>query len=190
MKNPVKTSSKIWDDFNNCELTIEHADLPETVRQIVEETIANNTSQCLDPIKAKGQCLRMSDELMLNLSQVGKRPFIDCKIIHTKKPYPHFWLFVEGWHIDLTARQFNPHEPCPKIWKQKEINSNSLYSVEKGKGLVLFQLVPFREGVIPLNSRQRLSLFLKAKLKPSVELFTRIINEGFSNLLKRENSLR
>jgi hypothetical protein len=28
----------------------------------------------------------------------------------------HNWAVVEGYCIDLTARQFDEKEPCPKIW--------------------------------------------------------------------------
>ncbi len=140
--------SKVWDNFQNCELKIEVPDLPDWIIKGVEETIVGNYSQCLDPVKAKGNCLRVSNQLMYNLSEVGKdlvKPFDNCKILHTKKPQPHFWIFVDGWHIDLTARQFNENERCPKIWKDGEINVKNVYSVEKGKSSVLFYLAPFEK---------------------------------------------
>ena len=183
-------ASKIWDDLNNHELTIEHPELPETIRQSVEETILNNPSRCLDPVKAKGQCLRMSDELMLSLAERGKEAFLDSKIIFTKKPYPHFWIMVDGWHIDLTARQFNSNEPCAKIWKHNEKSSHDLYFVQKGHALVLFQLVPFNESKIPAKSIKGFSLILRSKLKQGLELYTRIINQGVNNILDRESSFR
>jgi hypothetical protein len=55
---------------------------------------------------------------MYNLSEEGKdliNPFINCKIIYRKRQQPDFWLFVDGWHIDLTAKQFDPDESCPKV---------------------------------------------------------------------------
>jgi hypothetical protein len=186
----TSTAPRIWDILNNCELKLEYPDLPETIRQSVEETMLKNISRCLDPIKAKGNCLRISDELMLNLSEVGKKPFIDCKIIHAKKPQPHFWIFVDGWHIDLTARQFDPKEPCPKIWKHEEIDSSSLYTVEKGKGPVLFKLVPFDTGITPVSSIGRLTRVLVLKLTKPVDLLMKIINEGFSTSRDRESSFR
>lgn len=187
MKNPPKTNPKIWDELNNCDVSIEYPDLPEAIRQSIETTITNNISRCIDPVKAKGQCLRMSDELMLNLSEAGKKAFIDCKIVFTRHPQPHFWIYVDGFHIDLTARQFNPHAPCPKIWKQN--SSHNLYSVEKGKGLVLYHLVPFKEGTVPVNSVGASYLFVKSKLKKPVELLTKIMGGTFS-LLGRESLFR
>jgi hypothetical protein len=184
------TAFRTWDDANICELMIQYPELPETIRQSIEETISNNASRCLDPIKAKGQCLRMSDELMLNLSERGTEAFADSKIIFTKKPYPHFWIYVDGWHIDLTARQFDPEAPCPKIWKGDEISSSNLYYVEKGKGLVLFQLVPFNQRSKAVNSIQRLSLFLKSRLQHRFDLLTRIINHNLDNISNRESSFR
>jgi hypothetical protein len=186
----TSTRPGIWDNLNNCQLQFDYPDLPETIRKCVEETIAANISICLDPKKAKGQCLRISDLLMLNLAEVGKRPFIDCKIIHTKKPHPHFWIFVDGWHIDLTAIQFNPKEPCPKIWKNEGFNPTGLYTVERGRGKVLFQLVPFSQQQLAVYPIRGLLRVLKQNVKKPLELAINTINESFGNWSKQENSLR
>lgn len=161
--------SRIWDNLNNCELAFEYPDLPEDIKKSIEKTIERNIPQCLDPAKAKGHCLRISNELMLTLAEAGKKPFVDCKIIHARNPQPHFWILVDGWHIDLTARQFNTGERCPKIWKHEEVNVKDIYFVEKGKGLVLFQLVPFHstEKVLPKlgNVFARFKFLLKLSIK-------------------------
>ena len=131
------------------ELKVLYPDLPEWIAEVVKETIAKNSSQCLDPVKAKGNCLRMSDQLLYNLSEVNKEaivPFVNCKIMFRKKPHPHFWLLVDGWHIDLTAKQFDRNEPCPKIWRDGETNLGNVYTVEKGRDMVLFYLTPFKYG--------------------------------------------
>ncbi|HEX8378582.1 MAG TPA: hypothetical protein VF602_12255 [Pedobacter sp.] len=131
---------------NSFDLKVEYPELPEAILKVVEETITNN-SKCLDPDKAKGRCLQISHELIFNLAIIGKTPFTECKLIFKPKPHPHFWVYVEGWHIDLTARQFNPFEQCPKIWKHEKSESKGLYNVVRGKGLVLFKLVPFDKKI-------------------------------------------
>jgi hypothetical protein len=184
----TRETLKIWDNLNNCELTFDYPDIPETIKHVIEETISKNALQCLDPVKAKGNCLRISDQLMMNLYEVGKKPFVDCKIIFAKKPHPHFWILVDDWHIDLTARQFNPKEPCPKIWKHQEADSNSFYSVEKGKGLVLFQLVPLNASPKPVNIFKSLFHLLKNRGKKVVTSLT--IHENFENNNKIKKYLK
>lgn len=166
--------SKLWDNVQNCEVKIEIADLPEWIKEGIETTIAKNILECLDPVKAKGNCLRMSDQLMYNLYEVGKEsisPFINCKILYSIKPRPHFWLFIDGWHIDLTARQFNPNESCPKIWKDGEMHLKDIYSVEKGKYPVLFYLTPFKKNLDPVNRISNLVRSLKKHIRVPKVLF-------------------
>ncbi|MCW3080802.1 hypothetical protein [Segetibacter sp.] len=186
MKTPLLNHLK--NQFSE-QLPYEGFELPETIRQCVEETIAANVATCLDPLKAKGHCLRMSDLLMLNLAEAGKKPFVDCKIIHTKKPHPHFWLYVDGWHIDLTAKQFNPDAPCPKIWKDEDCNLSSLYAVERGKGTVLFKLVPFKEKSVPAYSTAVISRIWKRTLKKHYNDLKNTVIDFISNRVKQENSI-
>ncbi|WP_147205816.1 hypothetical protein [Segetibacter aerophilus] len=167
----------------------EGLELPESIRQCVEETIAANPSNCLDPIKAKGHCLRISDLLMLNLAEQGKKPFVDCKIIHTKKPYPHFWIYVDGWHIDLTARQFDPNAPCPKIWKDEDCNLSSLYSVERGRGTVLFKLVPFMRKSAPAYSISFISRIAKRGLRNQYYDLKSFLMDFLGTRRKQEDSI-
>jgi hypothetical protein len=171
------------------QLVYEGFALPETIRQCVEETIVANTFTCLDPLKAKGHCLRMSHLLMLNLAEEGKRPFVDCKIIHTKKPYPHFWIYVDGWHIDLTAKQFSPDQPCPKIWKDEDCNLTSLYTVERGKYTVLFKLVPFKDSSVSVYSIVVINRIVKQALKKRYNDLKSIIVDFINNRIKQENSI-
>lgn len=182
----MSAQDSIWDHLNNCELAFNCPDLPEEIKRSVEETIKRNIPQCLDPIKAKGHCLRLSNELMLNLANEGKLPFVDCKIVFTKRPQPHFWILVDGWHIDLTARQFNAYEPCPKIWKYELSDEKILYSVEKGKGLILFKLVPFHASEHAFPKLRYLYAKLKSLLRPA----TKPLKELLSNLSKKENYFR
>jgi hypothetical protein len=161
----MKTGRGIGEEVNNSKIEADYCGIPRMIRRCIDETIKENRSQCLDPIKAKGNCLRISHELMFKLSEVGKSPFVDCKIIHSKKPYPHFWLLVEGWHIDLTAKQFNSQESCPKIWKHETVLADTLYTVEKGKGEVLFKLVPLNREEVPSYRMPKLVEFLRKKLR-------------------------
>jgi hypothetical protein len=97
------------------------------------------TEDCKDPVKVKGKCMMVSFQLFNNLVELGNlKPYEQVKILHAKNPKPHFWVWVEGYHIDLTAKQFEESEECPKIW----INDTrkDLYEVRKGKGEVLFRL--------------------------------------------------
>jgi hypothetical protein len=164
-------------------------ELPETIKKCVDETIAANVSTCLDPVKAKGHCLRMSDVLMLNLAEAGKKPFIDCKIIHTKKPYPHFWIYVDGWHIDLTAKQFNPDEPCPKIWKDEDYNVSGLYSVERGRGTVLFKLVPFKKKSVTTYSMVVINRIAKTAFRKHYYDLKNSVIDFFGTRRKHEDSI-
>lgn len=186
MKTPLLNNLK---NQSVNQLESEGFKLPETIRQCVEETIAANISTCLDPVKAKGHCLRMSDLLMLNLAEAGKKPFVDCKIIHTKKPYPHFWIYVDGWHIDLTAKQFNPDEPCPKIWKDEDCNLNSLYTVERGKGTVLFKLVPFNNKAVPAYSITVINRIAARTLEKYYNDLKSMIIDFLGDRVKQENSI-
>jgi hypothetical protein len=152
---------QICDNFDNWKTQFDYPDFPEKIKQCIIETIENNLSRCLDPVKAKGQCLRVSDELMLNLADQGLRPFVECKIVHTRQPKPHFWVYINGWHIDLTAKQFDPQEPCPKILKDDEVNVENLFVVKKGRGKVLYKLVPFQEKSVFVFEIKRIARLLK-----------------------------
>jgi len=171
----------------NIKTTVEYFETPDWIQQSIENTIAKNGSRCLDPKGSKGHCLRISDELMWNLVELGKKkPFVECRIIHRRKPDPHFWISVDGLHIDLTARQFDPEEPCPKIWREENASAKELYAVEKGKGLILFQLVP-------LNAKQ--STFSKIRplfrtLKSFAKTTMQSINSRFIRWPKQENVFR
>ncbi|HEY0056349.1 MAG TPA: hypothetical protein VGB63_13420 [Pedobacter sp.] len=136
---------KIQEELNEKDSNFDHTELPEDIRQIVKETIVDNWLRCLDPEKSKGRCLQVSHELMNNLAAIGKIPFVHSKLVFRHQPKPHFWLYVDGFHIDLTARQFSPLEQCPKVWKLEDFDSSEYYYVERGRGLVLFKLVPFNK---------------------------------------------
>jgi hypothetical protein len=166
---------------------VEYLETLDWIQQSIEKTISKNSLRCFDPQGSKGHCLRISDELMWNLVELGKKkPFVECKIIHRRKPNPHFWVCVDGLHIDLTARQFDPEEPCPKIWREEKALSKGLYSVEKGKGLILFQLIPLYPNHDALS-----------KLKPAYRALKRFAktilhatNERFTRWPKQENVFR
>lgn len=172
------------DAINSSELELDSTELPEAILQVVNETIANNNSKCLDPINSRGRCLQMSHELMHNLAAIGKIPFVDSKLLFRQKPKPHFWLCVDGFHIDLTARQFNPFEQCPKVWKQENLDSSEYFYVVKGKGLVLFRLIPFNKRLFFENQIRIILRSSKNKIKSLITLVSRKGNGLFGNVYR------
>jgi hypothetical protein len=180
---------RISDSIDNSHLKVEYPELPEAIMNVVEETIANN-SRCLDPDKARGRCLQISHELIFNLAMIGKTPFTETKLVFTQKPNPHFWIYIDGWHIDLTARQFNPFEPCPKVWKHDTSESGGLYNVVKGKGLVLFKLVPFDKKTNLAHNINEIFVSLKTKQSRLVALILKKLNERLGGLYKAAHSFK
>ena len=62
---------------------------------------------------SRGKCVDASTELLFQLDEMYGFPvngYVDGD------DTPHHWTVVEGWCIDLTSRQFNESDPCPKIW--------------------------------------------------------------------------
>jgi hypothetical protein len=67
---------------------------------------------------AFGNCVIASDELLFYIDQkLGNicDGYMDG-VSDYKGKGSHNWAVVEGYCIDLTARQFDEKEPCPKIW--------------------------------------------------------------------------
>jgi hypothetical protein len=67
---------------------------------------------------ALGNCVIASDELLFYIDQkLGNicDGYINGVLDYKGKGF-HNWAVVEGYCIDLTARQFDEKEPCPKIW--------------------------------------------------------------------------
>ncbi len=181
---------KIQDDKNEIDLKLDHTELPEAIWQVVKETIDDNRLRCLDPKKSIGRCLQVSHELMNNLAAIGKTPFVDSKIIFRKTPKPHFWIAVDGFHIDLTARQFNPLEQCPKVWKQEDFDTSDYYYVVRGRGLTLFKLVPFNKSSFFVFTVRQLIFRYKIKVKNIIAPIIKIVNELFGNVNKTVSSFK
>jgi hypothetical protein len=73
---------------------------------------------------ALGNCVKASDELLIKCDELLDD---DCDgYLDGTADYKgfghHYWAVIEGYCIDLTARQFDENEKCPKIYKN--INHN------------------------------------------------------------------
>lgn len=81
-------------------------------------SVLKSDPQYADPKDCKDCCVMASVQLRDKLWKAG----INATL--TGEP-GHAWVLTEdGFNIDLTARQFNELEPCPKIWKSEKQNNN------------------------------------------------------------------
>lgn len=63
-----------------------------------------------DSVDCEDTCVMASKQLIDELKAIG---ISGAKMIGD---FFHAWVYVDGWNIDLTARQFDKDAPCPKIW--------------------------------------------------------------------------
>jgi hypothetical protein len=93
------------------------ADLPhhisEAIKIVLERHPEYKTHQ-----GALGKCVDASDELLFYIDQelgVICDGYMDGVVDYNGNGF-HNWAVVEGYCIDLTARQFDKNDLCPKIW--------------------------------------------------------------------------
>jgi hypothetical protein len=95
-------------------LTIRH--LPNHIREVLVSVMMDIRQRGInpeDPCDADGRCVVLSEDLIRKFTE----KFIDSRMVGTST---HAFVKVEDYYIDLTARQFNPMEPYPKIWIHSE----------------------------------------------------------------------
>ena len=83
--------------------------IPDPIDQAIKSVLSTDP-QYADPKDCVDCCVMASNQLIDELNKLG----ISGKLVGH---YHHAWVLVDDYNIDLTARQFDPNEPCPKIWK-------------------------------------------------------------------------
>lgn len=87
---------------------------PHWLREPITDILKNNP-QFADPIKSSGLCVVATDALLFHLDKIYEG-HLNGYMTGQLQPC-HHWAYVSGWNIDLTARQFDEHADCPKIWR-------------------------------------------------------------------------
>lgn len=93
---------------NSTEQAVNYTDLLSAVNSVLFEH-----PEYLTKKGAYGKCVDASTQLLFKLDEMYDFP-INGYVDGDKRP--HHWAVVENWCIDLTARQFNETDECPKIW--------------------------------------------------------------------------
>jgi hypothetical protein len=100
-------------------------DLPAYIQAAIEY-VYDKHPEYKTPRGARGNCVMATDFLLFKCDELLGEELCDGRMVAVDDFYekgPHAWADIEGWQIDLTARQFNPNEPCPKIWKLHTMNT-------------------------------------------------------------------
>lgn len=85
---------------------------PIELYEPILEVLKSNT-HFFDPLLCEGFCISATHQLLM-LVYLSLR--IKGSMIKTETP-GHYCAHINGWNIDLTARQFEPSDDCPKIWQ-------------------------------------------------------------------------
>ncbi len=91
--------------------------LPEFI-QIAIDRVLKLRPEFMTQEGACGNCQLASEMLLYHLPLVWiDEAYLDYYFIDNTNLRGHVWCVIQGWNVDLTARQFDPLEPCPKIWR-------------------------------------------------------------------------
>lgn len=106
-------------------------DLPDYAQKAIEVVLKKHP-EYNTPDGAWGECVTATDELLFACDIIADK-IVDGFMTGTDEPEHHHWAVIEGICVDLTAKQFNPHEPCPKIWKHVPEPSELIESEPKNR---------------------------------------------------------
>lgn len=95
-------------------------ELPEWIKDPIRRLLYANPDFA-DPVECADQCLYASTTLIELIREVMP----EGTDIGTEGDFWHAFVKVDKWFIDLTARQFDPNQDCPKIWTDP--NENNWY---------------------------------------------------------------
>lgn len=93
---------------NSTERAVNYTDLLSAVNSVLLDH-----PEYMTKVGAAGKCVDASTQLLFKLDEMLGFPingYMDGDNT------PHHWAVVENWCVDLTARQFNESESCPKVW--------------------------------------------------------------------------
>lgn len=86
--------------------------IPDYIQKAIDLTLSEHP-EYQDPILSIGKCIEASDNLIDNVEIVTDEViggFMDGN-------ENHHWAVINNLYcVDLTARQFNVSNECPKIW--------------------------------------------------------------------------
>jgi hypothetical protein len=97
--------------------------LPQYIQQAIDFVLSNHP-EYKTKLGAKGKCITATVQLLFKCDELANDMcdgYLDGTNNHNDKG-PHHWAVIEGYCIDLTARQFDEKDECPKIW----INNNKI----------------------------------------------------------------
>ncbi len=93
--------------------------LPEHLQRAIDRVLAADP-QFATKEGAKDCCVLASQLLIDEIKKEVRNA--DAKKVKIQGSYYHVWVRVDDeWNIDLTARQFDPTAPCPKIWREASL---------------------------------------------------------------------
>lgn len=93
-------------------------DLPDPIREATIRAMESLKDFNIDtPDGANGLCVTASDVVLDFYDQITND--YESEGVIRSGTSLHSFAEIKGYGIDLTARQFNPHEPFPKLWKIK-----------------------------------------------------------------------
>lgn len=100
--------------------------LPDYLQKAIRQVLTKHP-EYKDAKGCDGKCIYASDNLLFTCDDLLDGDPNDSDtlcdgILAGTQNYkgtgkPHHWAEIEGYGVDLTARQFDKNEPCPKIWK-------------------------------------------------------------------------
>ena len=114
-------------------ITYDISDLPELMQKAITKLI-QKYPEIATRDGSKGRCVKISDELLIEMDEINMyncnchcEKLSECShlvngdVVGNGDPImPHHWVWVDGWNIDLTARQFDENDLFPKIWRNDE----------------------------------------------------------------------
>lgn len=99
---------------------LEIKDLPRNIRFVVLTVMRQYERDKLHTVEgADGMCVRTTRSLIEIYKEVQEQRGLPLMFGHGGSDM-HTFAELEGFGIDLTARQFNKYESFPKIWKLVE----------------------------------------------------------------------